>query len=64
MAIRNLRKPNSTRPRRSYGREATDLLGGRGDGAALVDASYGDTLRGLLPRRLSAFSRRTARASG
>jgi hypothetical protein len=55
------RKSNAARPKLARPREASDLLDGRGDGVA-VDASYGDTLRKLMPRRLSALTRSRPRA--
>jgi hypothetical protein len=54
------RKPNA-RPKLPRARAANDSLDGRADFTA-VDASYGDTLRPLMPRRLSAFTRSRTRA--
>ncbi len=57
------RKSARARPVPARRREISDLLGQRGEAAALVDASYGDTLRGLLPRRLSTLTRRSMRGA-
>jgi len=54
------RKTALARPAPPRQREISDLLG---DTATPVDASYGDTLRRLLPRRLSALTRRSLRAA-
>jgi hypothetical protein len=51
------RKLALSRPRTPRPREVSDLLGRRDEGATIVDASYGDTLRGQMPRRLSALTR-------
>lgn len=40
--------------------EASDLMDVRGDGFA-YDATYGDTLRKLMPRRLSSLTRSRTR---
>ena len=55
------RKSLRARPAPARRREISDLLGGRGEAAAPVDASYGDTLRRLLPQRLSTLTRRDPR---
>ncbi len=51
------RKIALSRPRTPRSREISDLIGQRDEGASAVDASYGDTLRGQMPRRLSALTR-------
>jgi hypothetical protein len=56
--IPNSRRIVRARPLPPRRREIRDLLDRHDDGAAVVDASYGDTLRRLLPRRLSALTRR------
>jgi len=55
------RKSAAARPKPPRSRAANDLLDGRSDALA-VDASYGDTLRRLMPRRLSALTRPRQRA--
>lgn len=55
------RKPNVTRPKLPRPRDVSDLIEGRSDIAA-VDASYGETLRELMPRRLGAIARARPRA--
>ena len=54
------RKSNAARLKPTRTREASELLVARDDAMA-VDASYGDTLRKLLPRRLSALTRSRVR---
>jgi hypothetical protein len=53
------RKSNAARLKLTRPREASELLDARGD--AMVDATYGDTLRKLMPRRLSALTRSRVR---
>ncbi len=50
------RKINPARSKLALLRAAPDVVDARTD-AVMVDARYGDTLRNLMPRRLSSLTR-------
>ena len=54
------RKSIAGRLKLGRAREANELFDARDDATA-VDAAYGDSLRKLMPRRLSALTRSRAR---